>query len=225
MGIEAGSNIAALDSSWPLSGDNLNEGDNHLRLLKAVLKAQFPGVGGQGFAVPITAEETEINFLGGVTSNIQDQIDALSDVSGVEIPPGTRMLFYQAAAPVGWTQISNDDNSMLRMVSGVGGGSGGDDSPIELTYADHVHATSIHTLTLAEIPSHDHNLGGRAVVVTNSTNISPTDPESGSSPSGRTFTATSEGGGGGHSHGDTLSASGFTFTPRYINVIQASKDA
>ncbi len=38
MPIEGASNISQLDDSYPLSGDQTNQGDNHIRLLKQVLK-------------------------------------------------------------------------------------------------------------------------------------------------------------------------------------------
>ena len=41
------------------------------------------------------------------------------------IPPGSKMLFYQASAPTGWTKLTTDNNKTLRVVSGSGGGSGG----------------------------------------------------------------------------------------------------
>ena len=44
MGIETGGFINDLDISWPLAGDDVSEGDNHLRLIKKVVKASFPGV-------------------------------------------------------------------------------------------------------------------------------------------------------------------------------------
>lgn len=220
MGLESGTSLAALDSTWPLSADYVQEGDNHIRLLKAVLKAQFPGVGGLGFAIPITATEAQLNFVAGVTSNIQAQLDALAAVQS--FPSGTVMLFYQVAAPVGWTQISNDDNSMLRMVTGDGGGSGGSDSPIQFDYdTEHLHVTGDHQLTIAEMPVHSHTADA--------------DGGSTSSSSGTRFrreggfngtiNTNSIGGGGVHNHGDTELAGGaLSFSPRYIDIIQASKD-
>lgn len=41
------------------------------------------------------------------------------------IPSGTTMLFYQAAAPTGWTKVTTHNDKSLRVVSGTGGGSGG----------------------------------------------------------------------------------------------------
>lgn len=41
------------------------------------------------------------------------------------IPAGTDMVFYQAAAPTGWTKGTTQNDKALRVVSGNGGGSGG----------------------------------------------------------------------------------------------------
>lgn len=43
MGLEAATYIPDLDTSNPLAGDRKNQGDDHLRLLKTVLKNNFPG--------------------------------------------------------------------------------------------------------------------------------------------------------------------------------------
>ena len=78
MGLEATTTIAGLVSTNPTSLDGLSQADDHFRLIKAVLKATFPGVGGSGFNTPITAKESEINFLVGVTSSVQTQLNSLS---------------------------------------------------------------------------------------------------------------------------------------------------
>ena len=45
------------------------------------------------------------------------------------VPSGATMLFYQASAPTGWTQVTSSvDNRALRVVNGSGGGSGGNSS-------------------------------------------------------------------------------------------------
>lgn len=68
--------LADLDKTWPLFTDPRSQGDDHLRYIKNVLKNTFPGELGNGFNEPILADETELNFLQGVTSNIQTQLDA-----------------------------------------------------------------------------------------------------------------------------------------------------
>lgn len=75
MGLETTTTIAGLVETNPIPGDGVNEGDNHLILLKTVLKNIFPGSGGIGFATPIIATEAELNYMSGVTGGIQAQID------------------------------------------------------------------------------------------------------------------------------------------------------
>lgn len=77
MTIEVANTIAELDSLLPANGDFIFEGDNHIRLIKKVIKQAFPGDLGAGFDQAIIAYETELNFVSGVVSLIQDQLDAL----------------------------------------------------------------------------------------------------------------------------------------------------
>lgn len=85
-------------------------------------------------------------------------IDTLSDylgqIAAALIPAGTRMVFYQASAPSGWTQVNDDftHNRLMRVVNGAGGQVGGDADPC---YNDRVpnHA---HTFTTAEAGWHGH---------------------------------------------------------------------
>jgi hypothetical protein len=41
------------------------------------------------------------------------------------IPVGTKMAFFQAAVPTGWTQDTSQNDKVMRVVSGTGGGYGG----------------------------------------------------------------------------------------------------
>ncbi len=63
MGLETGSTISSLIASNPTSSDPVSQGDNHLQLIKSVLKAQFPGAAALGYNTPITATEAELNSL------------------------------------------------------------------------------------------------------------------------------------------------------------------
>ena len=157
MPLESASTIAELQQTYPLGGDVTLQGDDHLRLIKSVLKLQFPGGLGDGLNAPVIASEDEFSYLVGVTSSIQDQFDALGvRVDGLEAalnaPAGTRLTFHQAAPPLGWTQDATVDDSMMRVVSGVGGATGGTDSAIT-----HLHTTADHQLTVAEMPAHNHS--------------------------------------------------------------------
>jgi hypothetical protein len=64
------------------------------------------------------------------------------------VPPGTVMLFYQTAAPTGWTQVTTQNDKALRVVSASGGVAGGT-NPFSTVMAQSV--TGNHTLTLSEM--------------------------------------------------------------------------
>lgn len=70
MGLETTTTIAGLVDTNPLDADMISSGDDHLRLIKAVLKATFPGIGGVGYSVPITVFEAQLNKLMPVVDNI-----------------------------------------------------------------------------------------------------------------------------------------------------------
>ena len=76
MGLETGSTISSFITSNPTSSDPVNQGDDHLRLIKSVLQAQFPGTGGLGYTTAITATEAELNSLH--TGNITTILPAVS---------------------------------------------------------------------------------------------------------------------------------------------------
>ncbi len=72
MSLESATYISQLVATNPTSGDPKSQGDDHLRLLKSVLQAQFPNLGAT--AANFTAAEA--NYLVGVTSGIQAQLNA-----------------------------------------------------------------------------------------------------------------------------------------------------
>lgn len=77
-------------------------------------------------------------------------------VSGV--PPGTRMLFQQTTAPTGWTKILDFSNHALRVTNGSVT-TGGTTSFTNIFTTRAVTATvADHTLTIAEMPVHNHGL-------------------------------------------------------------------
>ena len=62
-----------LNSSNPAAGDNVSEGDDHIRGIKNVLKLTFPNID-----AAVNATPTELNYVDGVTSAIQTQLDAIT---------------------------------------------------------------------------------------------------------------------------------------------------
>lgn len=123
------------------------------------------------------------------------------------VPSGTKMLFAQATAPVGWTQDVTHNDKMLRVVSGEGAGTGGSWTLSGLTVQG-------HAITVDEMPSHDHSL-----------TLASIGRDSGGYASARVDTGTtntsSTGGGQEHDHG--LASDG-TWRPAYLDVILATKD-
>lgn len=66
-----------LNTALPASSNFVSEGDDHLRLVKTVMKTTFPNLGGAW-----NATQTEANYLVGVTSAIQAQLDSKGAITG-----------------------------------------------------------------------------------------------------------------------------------------------
>jgi hypothetical protein len=151
------------------------------------------------------------------------------------IPSGTRMLFQQTAAPTGWTKDTSQNDKALRVVSGSV--SSGGSVPFTTAFTSQSVSGSTSsvagggtvgdtTLTIAQMPSHTHN-------VTYSTN--DVNGGGGSFPSylsGTTNTKVSsaEGGGGSHTHTFTGASHSHTFSGsvnlavQYVDLIIATKN-
>ena len=63
--------IDSLNTANPAASDDVAEGDDHIRGIKNVLKTTFPNLDGA-----VNATDTELNYVDGVTSAIQTQLDA-----------------------------------------------------------------------------------------------------------------------------------------------------
>lgn len=231
MGVETGTTIAQLDVLWPLGGDPASQGDDHLRLIKSVLKTQFPGLLGNGFAIPLTVNEYELNYMDGATENVQAAINGLRAADTAALinlyaPANTIMFFYQAAAPTGWVQETGLNDYMLRIVATAGGTSAGTDSPITKLLS-HSHTTLSHALTVTEMPLHNHRAQtgvGTYYPLNNNVTQLPGGGFGGGTPDDNwaTYDTSSVGSGSAHNHGPTSSAS-LSFTPKYMNTIMCRK--
>lgn len=84
-------------------------------------------------------------------------------------PSGTKKVFYQESAPTGWVRETTQNNKMLRVVSGNGGGSGGSTSLTSTfpssgkSYSSSFSSTApvsgtvgSTTLSLTQLPNHTH---------------------------------------------------------------------
>ena len=79
-------------------------------------------------------------------------------IGGVE--SGTRMLFQQTAAPVGWTKITTSDNTALRVTNGSVQTGGVLDFTAAFAASIATSGTvANHTLTVSQMPTHAHGVG------------------------------------------------------------------
>lgn len=224
MPLETATTISGLNKDWPLNTDQVLQGDDHLRLLKSVLLGQFPGSGG-GLDNPVLVTAEEMNFLQGVTSNIQDQLDIALAIE--EFPTGTVMTFMQASAPPGWSQVTvSVNNRMLRVTSGAGGGNGGSTLVTDWQGSfTHAHATSSHSLDITEMPAHTHDIALFSGVTNDNVPIKTSGRDNAvSTPGIHVDGAVSTGGGGPHDHGNTDQSNDPAFDPSYLDIILCSKD-
>jgi hypothetical protein len=138
-------------------------------------------------------------------------------VAGKEnaFPSGTRLLFQQSTAPVGWTKVTDHDNKALRVVSGAAGSGG----TVDFTTAFVNGSVGAHALTIAEMPAHSHtftnedggdSVGGIGYLIASSsqTGVGTVTP---------TAAISNTGGDGAHSHTLNLDV-------KYVDVIIASKN-
>ena len=71
MPLESATFISDLNASNPLATDGVSVGDDHIRLIKNVAKITFPNVSGA-----VTPTHTVLNYMLGVTSAVQTQLDS-----------------------------------------------------------------------------------------------------------------------------------------------------
>jgi len=141
---------------------------------------------------------------GETTKAIQAQ-----DVKHYAFPAGTKMVFFQASAPTGWTQDTSNDDSMLRVVSGSGGGTGGTHGA---SLGVPASTTGGHSLTSAENGPHTHTVAVGVSVTT------------GGGATGATYASTgpttSSSSGSGTAHTHTLTP----WVPKTLAMIMCAKD-
>ena len=78
-----------------------------------------------------------------------------------DIQPGSRMVFWNATAPLGWTKIVTHNDKALRVVSGTGGGDGGS-VPFSTVFGK--TATDSFTLLTTHLAAHVHSEFSSVVV-------------------------------------------------------------
>ena len=76
MALESATYIDGLVTTNPTGADAKSTADDHLRLIKSTVKATFPNITGA-----VNPTHTELNFVDGVTSAIQTQIDSKAPIA------------------------------------------------------------------------------------------------------------------------------------------------
>lgn len=170
------------------------------------------------------------NFL-----NTSGQVSAAGIQSGVILPSGTVSLYYQSAAPTGWTQVTSLNDYALRIVNTAGGGTGGTTAFTTVftnqtptisggTLSATIGAT---TLSTTQIPSHTH----QQYVFSNSAAGQPAATAGIDDAVANTAANNTGGTGGGGSHTHSFSgsvsaitSSAVTLNVRYANIILCSKN-
>jgi len=205
MALETGSYVNSLVTSNPASTDGLAQADDHLRLIKSTIKNTLPNITGAitgtqaelnvltGFA-GVTADltyaaslratgvtDTEFDYLDGVTSNIQNQLDTIQ-----VIPTGLISLWSGAAnaIPTGYVLCDGTNSTPdLRNRFLIGAGS---------TYAVGDTGGSAD----ATIPAHTHALTGASTSTASLTGTFDTSKPNGSTgivSNGPTLAAAADG--------------------------------
>jgi hypothetical protein len=186
MPLETATYIASLVETNPLASDDRSVGDDHLRLIKATLKATFPNA-----TAAITATPTVLNGLdarataiegayfkkdGSVTATDHFNLGS-KRITNLASPTGdndaVRLTDLSRLYPVGSLYLNASDATNPATLLGfgtwtefgqgrvlIGVGEGTDENATAYTYAPGEESgVYLHTLTTAEIPSHNHANG------------------------------------------------------------------
>lgn len=140
MPLEQATTISQLDEQWPNGGDSVDRGDDHIRLVKAVLKGTFPGPDGKGFSTPLTVDPAILNSLAATLKNLEDKITNAQAVGNIifrddDVDPAT---LYPGTT---WSLLTGDACIALATASNVGTMSGSNTPSVPLP--EHSHAISI----------------------------------------------------------------------------------
>jgi microcystin-dependent protein len=213
MPLETASYLSDLNVSYPAPTDLLGQGDDHIRLIKSVLKATFPNITG-----PVTATEAQLNST-----------EVTVTVAGVPFGLITAWYGSAGAVPDGWavcdgsTVAKSDGSGNItvpdlrdQVIIGAGalattGNPFGDATSSATSSAGgaHSHATTAgegghihsgvtiagHALSISEIPAHTHTTPCGTSEGDTSTNFT-----NGGNSAGAAVSTSSVGGGDSHAH-------------------------
>lgn len=155
------------DITIPAGTEAANNGDNRIRELKSDIQtalraggadgdeAKFPGTdpsnpiyryrGAEGSTAGRPVAGQGGLFANSTTKTLQrDNGTSWEDIATL-IDSGTVMVFFQSAAPTGWTQLVAQNDKALRVTNSNGGGGGGSQSLSAPFTLAHGHTVNAHT--------------------------------------------------------------------------------
>jgi len=147
-----------------------------------------------------------------VHATIAAMILAATPVIPASFDVGTSMVFYQSAAPTGWTKDTTAglDKAGLRIVTATAWAAG--QSGTEDPFLAHTHTTSATALSTAQLASHNHTY--------NSPTIGGVYVASAGATGGGVGSTGWSGSGTTHTHGATAANT----APKFVNMIIAVKN-
>lgn len=220
MALETASNISDLNPANPSGADRVNQGDDHIRLIKAALKATFPNITG---AVTASQDQLNTNFTLPIGLVLSWYGDSESVPEGFAICDGQTVERTDGAGNITLPDLRN------KVLIGAGGTYDPLDTPGSSTVSTNTGSAGAHThtisggehshngavagtaLTIAQLPAHKHANGvtdqNSSVFSRGTTSAATTTPDSidnnGASGTLEGFTETI-GNGQVHNHGLTI---------------------
>ena len=146
-----------LDTANPTGTDNKNQGDDHIRNIKKVIKDQFSGISGDSGSGAVTATAAELNKLDGCTASTSN-LNALAGINNI----------FHVVYPVGCiyeSTVGTDPNTLFAgttwSVFGQGkmlvGLDSGDTDFATVGLSD---GSKTVALTIDNMPQHNHSFSG-----------------------------------------------------------------
>ena len=170
MALETFNYIDSLNTANPTATDNVSEGDDHIRGIKTPLKNTFPNVN-----AAVNPTDEELNYVDGVTSAIQTQLDAkqasatavtkTSATGSAVLPSGTTA--QQDGSPsAGYIRWNTTDTSAEVYDGSAWAAVGGGNSTTEGLY-EHAHTIN----TAYSITSTNNAMSAGPVVIGSSGSV------------------------------------------------------